>query len=76
MPSPLHGRGASSNPANRYERLSYAEGSDEERADGEHGPATHYLRDVVRSVVAFNQSPDVGFEASVNPYRGCEHGCI
>src|SRR6185436_14522603 len=34
------------------------------------------LRDDSRSLITFNDSPDVGFEASINPYRGCEHGCI
>ena len=36
---------------------------------------TKYLRDATRSIVAFNDSPDIPFNASVNPYRGCEHGC-
>ncbi|MGH7819664.1 MAG: PA0069 family radical SAM protein, partial [Candidatus Binatia bacterium] len=38
-------------------------------------PATQYLRDASRTVIARNESPDVGFERSVNPYRGCAHGC-
>ncbi|HEY5600040.1 MAG TPA: PA0069 family radical SAM protein, partial [Candidatus Manganitrophaceae bacterium] len=38
-------------------------------------PATRFLPDASRSVIAYNNSPDVGFEASLNPYRGCEHGC-
>jgi DNA repair photolyase len=68
--------GASSNPPNRFERLHYdfadAElGPDDERPD----PKVQYLRDPARSIVATNQSPDVGFDASVNPYRGCEHAC-
>jgi DNA repair photolyase len=37
---------------------------------------TRFFRDVSRSIVAHNDSPDVGFRVSVNPYRGCEHGCI
>ncbi len=39
-------------------------------------PRTQFLRDTSRSVITFNESPDVGFEASLNPYRGCEHGCV
>ena len=39
-------------------------------------PRTIYLRDPTRTIIATNDSPDVGFEASINPYRGCEHGCI
>src|SRR5436190_1722629 len=40
------------------------------------GPATQFFRDTSRSVIARNDSSDVGFSASINPYRGCEHGCI
>src|SRR5438105_15743131 len=38
--------------------------------------ATQYFRDATKTIGARNQSPDVGFETSINPYRGCEHGCI
>ena len=37
---------------------------------------TELLRDSSRSIIAHNDSPDVGFDSSINPYRGCEHGCI
>ncbi len=39
-------------------------------------PRTEYLPDRSRTIIAKNDSPDVGFEVSINPYRGCEHGCI
>jgi len=39
-------------------------------------PTTQFLSDSSRSIIAYNDSPDVGFDASVNPYRGCEHGCV
>lgn len=39
-------------------------------------PVTQFLQDHSRTIIAYNNSPDVGFAASVNPYRGCEHGCI
>ena len=39
-------------------------------------PATQYFRDGTKSIITRNNSPDVGFETSLNPYRGCEHGCI
>jgi DNA repair photolyase len=39
-------------------------------------PGTVFLNDSSRSIIATNDSPDIGFEASINPYRGCEHGCI
>ncbi|HYM59448.1 MAG TPA: PA0069 family radical SAM protein [Thermoanaerobaculia bacterium] len=71
---PIHGRGASWNPQNRFERLEYVLDDEAERDPG--APRTIYLRDPSRTIIAFNDSPDVGFEASVNPYRGCEHGCI
>ena len=79
-PSP-RGRGARLNPPNRFEtthhelELEQVE-DDEEYLDTLSRPPTEYLPDQSRSIIARNDSPDVGFEASVNPYRGCEHGCI
>src|SRR5262249_35333618 len=72
-PLPLHGRGAADNPPNRFEPIHY-EPDPEADADGP-GPATQFYRDTARSIIATNDSPDVGFEASINPYRGCQHGC-
>jgi DNA repair photolyase len=73
----FRGRGASINPANRFEKL-HVEEDFSERSDDEEprGVRTLYLRDDTRTIIARNNSPDVGFETSVNPYRGCEHGCI
>ena len=68
---PLRGRGASTNPAGRFERLEVE--LDEPRTEG---PETLFLRDASRSIIARNQSPDLPFDASINPYRGCEHGCV
>lgn len=70
---PIHGRGASSNPPNRFERLVLEPNPDD--SEDAPAPATQFYRDESRSVVAHNDSPDVGFAISVNPYRGCEHGC-
>ena len=71
----IRGRGAAQNPPNRFESLSYAR--DQDRTDPEDpAPETQFFKDPSRSLITFNDSPDVGFEASVNPYRGCEHGCI
>ncbi|GIW44290.1 MAG: radical SAM protein [Candidatus Binatia bacterium] len=68
------GRGAVSNPANRYERLQVVW---EEDADLDPvSRRTEYFFDASRSVLAENTSPDVPFRLSLNPYRGCEHGCI
>jgi DNA repair photolyase len=72
--SEIHGRGAASNPANRFERASYAVSEWDEPDDT--SPHTVLLRDTTRSIITYNDSPDVGFDASINPYRGCEHGCI
>ncbi|HKK28402.1 MAG TPA: PA0069 family radical SAM protein [Gemmatimonadota bacterium] len=72
-PLPVRGRGAPGNPANRFEGLELErEGWTAE----DPGPETRLLRDRSRSIITRNRSPDVGFDASVNPYRGCEHGCV
>lgn len=70
---PIRGRGASENPPNRFEQIEI-ERSD--WTDEDPLPETRFLRDKTRSIIAYNDSPDVGFDASVNPYRGCEHGCV
>ena len=78
---PPKGRGAGYNPPNRFDPL-HSEieletvQDDAEYLEGLRRPETEFLDDRSRSIIAENQSPDVGFEASVNPYRGCEHGCI
>ncbi|HEX2254648.1 MAG TPA: PA0069 family radical SAM protein [Thermoanaerobaculia bacterium] len=70
------GRGAADNPTNRFERLSLEALEVEGDEPVPDRVATRYLRDGSRSIVATNDSPDIPFDASVNPYRGCEHGCI
>jgi len=70
----IHGRGTGSNPANRFVRLEVL--PDLEIVDVGVGPQTQFFADSSRQVIARNDSPDVGFEFSINPYRGCEHGCI
>jgi len=70
----IKGRGATWNPQNRFEVLEYVR--DEEAEIDDSAPRTIYLRDPTRTIIATNDSPDIGFEASINPYRGCEHGCI
>jgi DNA repair photolyase len=75
------GRGAGFNPPNRFEsshhelELEQVQDDDDYLAGLRH-PATQFLPDSSRTIIASNDSPDVGFEVSVNPYRGCEHGCI
>lgn len=74
------GRGAHLNPANRFERT-HVEPDREHFQDGEgwdlgeQNPRTEYLPDESRSIVTENDSPDVPFRYSLNPYRGCSHGC-
>jgi DNA repair photolyase len=74
MTSPTHGRGSASNPPNRFIPLHYAPDPDCPPDDAP-APATRFFRDATRTLIATNDSPDVGFTHSVNPYRGCEHGC-
>jgi DNA repair photolyase len=68
------GRGAAGNPKNRFERIEVEPDPGEIEGD-EPRPETVYLRDHSRSIIARNDSPDIGFDASINPYRGCSHGC-
>jgi DNA repair photolyase len=69
------GRGAAGNPKNRFERIE-VEPDPAEHDAGEPRPETVYLRDFSRSIIARNNSPDIGFDASINPYRGCSNGCV
>lgn len=69
------GRGTPENPPNRFDRLAYLP-IIESPDDQESAVKTQFLKDASRSLITFNDSPDVGFDASINPYRGCEHGCI
>ena len=49
---------------------------DEEWGEDDPAPQTQFFQDTSRSIISYNKSPDLGFGASFNPYRGCEHGCI
>ncbi len=69
---PRKGRGAPTNPIGRFETLDIEyEPSDDELPILN----TELFKDAAKSVISFNDSPDLGFDASFNPYRGCEHGC-
>ena len=63
-----------SNPPNRFERIALERDADW-NPEEDPAPATRFFRDHSRTAITYNHSPDVGFEASLNPYRGCEHGC-
>jgi DNA repair photolyase len=81
-PDTLRGRGALSNASGRYERQSRVlldDGWDDGWREGDVAPPplrTEVIHDATRSIIARNQSPDISFDQSINPYRGCEHGCI
>jgi DNA repair photolyase len=71
------GRGATCNPDSRYARELREAEDDGWPADDRPPPLrTQVGVDTSRSLVSYNQSPDLPFDRSVNPYRGCEHGCI
>ena len=69
----MHGRGADDNTANRFEQIRI----ELEPEDGEEPRQvpTRFYRDDSKTILAENNSPDVGFRFSLNPYRGCEHSC-
>ena len=71
----LRGRGAAGNPANRFESIHLERDADWDPAE-DPAPATKFFRDSTGTIINYNDSPDIGFRASLNPYRGCEHGCI
>ncbi|MCP4702856.1 MAG: PA0069 family radical SAM protein [Gammaproteobacteria bacterium] len=75
---PLKGRGALSSPANRFDPYVYEDVDDGWPGDGEAAEALRTVLNIdkARSIINRNDSPDVPYEQSVNPYRGCEHGCI
>jgi len=79
-PPPRKGRGATSNASGRFEaeeRVAFDDGWSVPGAEPEPMPLTTILSvDATRTIIARNTSPDIGFDRSINPYRGCEHGCI
>src|SRR5688500_13564903 len=71
---PIKGRGASINPTNRFEQISYERDQDW-NPEEDVAPRTQIIKDTTQSIIVYNDSPDVGFDAGINVYRGCEHGC-
>jgi DNA repair photolyase len=74
------GRGAGVDPRNRFTGVEITLDGDELDAEhhageGDDAAPTRFLRDTSRRVISTNDSPDVPFDVSLNPYRGCEHGC-
>lgn len=76
----MRGRGAGIEPPNRFDSTLRVDDwehliEDEQRERSTCSPSTEFLPDRSRSIITENNSPDVGFRYSINPYRGCEHGC-
>src|SRR6266581_3593527 len=72
-PVSIKGRGAADNPQGRFETLAR---SRETEAEVQSRPETMVTLQLARSIIARNDSPDLPFTQSINPYQGCEHGCI
>jgi len=73
--SQIRGRGASDNPKNRFRNLAIKRNVDE-KTGACPNQATTFIKDHSGSILASNNSPDIPFQYSINPYRGCEHGCV
>jgi DNA repair photolyase len=69
----MRGRGVSHDPPNRFETLHVER---EEGSEDDPLPRTRFIRDHTRDPISTNDSPDVPLDAGINPYRGCEHGCV
>lgn len=76
----IRGRGAVDNPTGRFEKLDLVQDPDPDWPDEEDFASkqirTQVFKDTSRTIISTNDSPDIGMEATINPYRGCEHGCI
>ena len=68
------GRGTNQNPAGRFEKIEYVPEPDDDR-ENDTRPATEFFIDTSKSIISYNESTDIYWDASLNPYRGCEHGC-
>src|SRR5579864_3180488 len=73
----ISGRGARSNESSRYDREKRGEFDDGwDILEDVPRLRTEIIRDTTRRIITRNTSPDISFNQSINPYRGCEHGCI
>lgn len=73
--NPIRGRGASDNPANRFEGR-YVDYDLNEESGTKPSQDTKLIADDTKEILSRNNSPDIPFNYGLNPYRGCEHGCI
>ena len=76
LTTPAKGRGALSSIEGRFESRQIDDDPEFNQAEAVARTDTEVYVDKARSIIAKNTSPDIGFERSINPYRGCEHGCI
>jgi hypothetical protein len=80
--APIKGRGTNWMIEHRFSNTSHEAfddgwGSIEQDSTEEPGPpATEIIEEHVKSIVSSNDSPDISFDLTINPYRGCEHGCV
>jgi DNA repair photolyase len=70
----LRGRGVPDNPANRFTSTTSERFEDYDPSE-DPAPRTQFIPDASATIINYNDSPDIGFDASINVYRGCEHGC-
>lgn len=73
--NPIRGRGSSDNPPNRFSE-EYIDYDLDEETGQKPVPKTELITDHTKNILSTNTSPDIPFDYSLNPYRGCEHGCI
>ncbi|MBL8991691.1 MAG: hypothetical protein JNM63_00025, partial [Spirochaetia bacterium] len=72
--TPIRGRGSSFNPSNRFQDRAVSR--EEDFDEPVENPSTTFITDHSKSIISWNKSPDIPFDAGINPYRGCEHGCV
>ncbi|RFA29422.1 radical SAM protein [Alkalilimnicola ehrlichii] len=75
MTKPIKGRGAVSNRASRFDEIKRERVDDGWYQEEEAPPRTEVMPDSNRSIITYNESPDIPFDRSINPYKGCEHAC-
>jgi len=73
-PKTLRGRGAADNPASRF-APTFSERFEDYDPSEDPSPRTQFIPDASATLINYNESPDIPFNASINVYRGCEHGC-
>ena len=75
MSTSFQGRGAADNPPNRFQPLARIPLPDYDPAE-DPAPRTQFFHDRSKDILSRNDSPDISFDFGLNPYRGCEHGCV